>query len=464
MFGFSEVDDVGSVDSFTKNLPNKKISEDIRVGQYYNEKHFRNYNEICDNYKKTIDNNSIYKDKPKTHINIFACMVTIAVVIAVGIVAFFSLNGTQKYTTFYKSFKIGGASEKVLPYKGMCVLEQNSGRMILGENEEDVLPMASTTKIMTAIVTIENTPDLERVVTVPDSSVGIEGTSIYLRKGEELSIIDMLYGLILASGNDSATALAIITAGSEEKFVEMMNNYANKLNLTHTHFTNPHGLHNDNHYTSAKDLAIITTYAMKNEVFRKIVGTKRYTIEKTNKTEEPRYLKNKQKLMFDESLEEKGVGVCGVKSGFTPEAGRCLVTSAVVDGKELIAVVLNCKEMFEESKKLIIKASKIFHNETIVEPFSYIQTLPVCKSKTQELQIYTKKGLTYPIFNDGSDKIEIQISLPEVLIAPIKKDQKVGTLSVKINDEDILMADLFTLADAPVVTTIDIAKDILQNF
>lgn len=464
MFSFSEVDDVGSVDSFTKNLPNKKISEDIRVGRYYNEKHFRNYNEICDNYEKTTDNNSFYKDKPKTHINIFACMVTIAVVIVVGIVAFFSLNGTQKYTTFYKSFKIGGASEKVLPYKGMCVLEQNSGRMILGENEEDMIPMASTTKIMTAIITIENTPDLERVVTVPDLSVGIEGTSIYLRKGEELSIIDMLYGLILASGNDSATALAIITAGSEEKFVEMMNNYADKLNLTHTHFTNPHGLHDDNHYTSAKDLATITTYAMKNEVFRKIVGTKRYTIEKTNKTEEPRYLKNKQKLMFDESLEEKGVGISGVKSGFTPEAGRCLVTSAVVDGKEVVAVVLNCKEMFEESQKLIIEASKKFHNETIVEPFSYIQTLPVCKSKTQELQIYTKKGLTYPIFNDGSDEIETQISLPEVLIAPIKKDQKVGTLSVKINDEEILVADLFALADAPVVTTIDIAKDILQNF
>lgn len=464
MFSFSEVDDVGSVDSFTKNLPNKKISEDIRVGRYYNEKHFRNYNEICGNYEKTTDNNSFHKDKPQTHINIFACMVTIAVVIAVGIVAFFSLNGTQKYTTFYKSFKIGGASEKVLPYKSMCVLEQNSGRMILGENEEDMIPMASTTKIMTAIITIENTSDLERVVTVPDLSVGIEGTSIYLRKGEELSIIDMLYGLILASGNDSATALAIITAGSEEKFVEMMNNYADKLNLTHTHFTNPHGLHDDNHYTSAKDLATITTYAMKNEVFRKIVGTKRYTIEKTNKTEEPRYLKNKQKLMFDESLEVKGVGVSGVKSGFTPEAGRCLVTSAVVDGKELVAVVLNCKEMFEESQKLIIEASKKFHNETIVEPFSYVQTLPVCKSKTQELQIYTKKGLTYPIFNDGSDKIETQISLPDVLIAPIKKDQKVGTFSVKINDEEILVADLFALADAPVVTTIDIVKDIVQNF
>lgn len=462
MFGYSEIDNAGSVDSFTKNLPTRKISEDIRVGRYQIEKTPRQINFLFE--ENSGLENEKNTTKPKSRTNFFALIVTIAVIMAIGVVAFFSLNGTQKYTTFYKYFKTTGAEEKVLPYKAMCVVEQTSGRVLAGENETKTLPMASTTKIMTAIVVIENTDDLERRVTIPDEAVGIEGTSIYLRQGEELSIIDLLYGLILASGNDSATALAIITSGSEGEFVNLMNAYANKLNLTETHFENPHGLHSENHFTSAKDLARLTAYAMKNNVFRKIVSTKRYTIEKTNKTSEARYLKNKQKLMFDETLENKGVGITGVKSGYTPEAGRCLVTSAVVDGKEIITVVLNCKEMFEESLKLVESVPKTFHLEQIVEPFSYIQNLPVCKSKTQSLQIYTKEGLTYPIFDNGSDKIEREVTLPEVLVAPIEKDQKVGTLSVKVNDELILNADLFAFSGAPELTPIDIAKDIMQKF
>lgn len=462
MFGYSEIDNAGSVDSFTKNLPTKKISEDIRVGRYEIEKHSRQINGFFDEANSFGQIEILEKPKPRT--NFFALIVTVAVIVAIGVVAFFSLNGTQKYTTFYKYFKTTGAEEKVLPYKAMCVVEQTSGRVLAGENESKILPMASTTKIMTAIVVIENTSDLEKVVTVPDEAVGIEGTSIYLRKEEELRIIDLLYGLILASGNDSATALAVVTAGSEEKFVELMNNYADKLNLAETHFENPHGLHSENHFTSARDLARVTAYAMKNATFRQIVGTKRFTIEKTNKTPEARYLKNKQKLMFDDNLESLGVGITGVKSGYTPEAGRCLVTSAVVDGKEIIAVVLNCKDMFEESLKLVESVPQNFHLEQIVEPFSYIQNLPVCKSKTQSLQIYTKSGLIYPIFNDGSDKIEKQVILPEVLVAPIEKDQRIGTLLVKVNDEVILNANLFAFTDAPELTPIDIAKDIMQKF
>ena len=176
----------------------------------------------------------------------------------------------------------------------MVVIEPNSNCVLEAFNENEKLPMASTTKIMTAIIAIENNADLTKVVSAPHKAVGIEGTSIYLRENEELSIKDLLYGLILASGNDSASALAIITSGSEDAFVQLMNNKVAELGLENTHFTNPHGLHDEQHFTTAIDLAKITAYAMQNDVFREIVSTKRHTISETKYTKE-RYLKNKQK-------------------------------------------------------------------------------------------------------------------------------------------------------------------------
>lgn len=189
--------------------------------------------------------------------------------------------------------------------------------------------MASTTKIMTAIVAIENMPT-DYIVTVPKEAVNIEGSSIYLYEGEKITCLDLLYGLMLESGNDAAAAIAIAVGGTMERFVMLMNEKARELGLKNTHFANPHGLSCEDHYTSAADLARITDYALGNQLFAEIVSTKRYTA-----CEGSRYYVNHNRLLFSYD------GMIGVKTGYTIASGRCLVTAARRNGRTLIAVTLN---------------------------------------------------------------------------------------------------------------------------
>lgn len=468
MLSYSEFDNSGRVDSFRSVLPNKKISEDITRGRFEYNKPTRTYNEVKES--RSFDKSKIYQETTvpyykSKHVNVFALFVSIMFIGILVAIASMTFCETVRYTTFFKSFGAEKTNEKKTePYKAMCVIEQNSGREIIGCNSEEKLCQASTTKIMTLIVALENITDYEKTVTIPDSAVGIEGTSTYLRNGENLKIIDLMYGLMLASGNDNAVALAIITSGSEENFVKLMNEYAQKLNLTNTHFDNPHGLHSNTHYTSALDLARLTSYAMKNETFRKIVSTKRYTVDETNCTKTKRYLKNKQKLLFDDNLINSGFVATGVKSGFTPEAGRCLVTSATINGKELIAVVLNCPDMFNESEKVLKEAETIIENKRIIEAYSFVSNLPVENSKTTSVKVYTKAGLIYPILKSGEDKINVNVNLPEKLVAPVIKDQVVGSLTVTLNGKEIFKADLYSLEEATSITTMDIFKDITKQF
>jgi len=157
--------------------------------------------------------------------------------------------------------------------QGACVLDAKSGKVIFGKNQDVRLPMASTTKIMTALVALEHLP-FDKIIQVDKASAGVEGSSIYLFEGEKITVESLLYGLMLESGNDAATALAIATAGSEDAFVALMNQKAKELSLENTHFTNPHGLPDENHYTTAYELAALTSYAVKNENFRKLVSSK----------------------------------------------------------------------------------------------------------------------------------------------------------------------------------------------
>jgi len=163
--------------------------------------------------------------------------------------------------------------------KAMCVIEKDSGRILFSKNEKTKLPMASTTKVVTAITVLENCDDLNEMITVDNSCIGVEGTSIYLRRGEQIKVIDLLYGLMLRSGNDSAVALACHTAGSVNEFAKLMNATAVKVGANSSNFVNPHGLHNENHYTTAHDLALITAHALNNPTFKEIVSTKTHVIE-----------------------------------------------------------------------------------------------------------------------------------------------------------------------------------------
>ena len=227
-----------------------------------------------------------------------------------------------------------------------AVLIDESGQILYEKNANAKSYPASTTKIMTALVALEKLDELglgmDSEVIIPEEAVGIEGSSIYLKKGERISIEELLYGLMLQSGNDSATALAICVGGSLSSFVSMMNEKAETLGCSGTHFTNPSGLYEENHYTTAADLARIAGEAMKRDDFRKIVRTKAW-----QNADGSRSFHNKNKTVFQYD------GASGVKIGFTKASGRTLVASAKRDDKEMIAVVLRDGNWFNDAYALM---------------------------------------------------------------------------------------------------------------
>ena len=239
--------------------------------------------------------------------------------------------------TFGRGMVIGEAEQ---PAQGECVVEVSSRRILHAKNASLPLANASTTKIMTALVILEDCP-LDDKVTIPAEAAGVEGSSVYLRAGEEYTVEELLYGLMLRSGNDAAVALALHHSGSIAAFAQVMNERAILLGATDSCFVNPHGLPDERHRTTARDLALISAAAMENETFRTIVSTRCYA---------PRDWYNKNKLLS--SYE----GACGVKTGYTMQAGRCLVSAAERAGMTLVCVVLDCPPMYERSAELLDRA------------------------------------------------------------------------------------------------------------
>lgn len=228
---------------------------------------------------------------------------------------------------------------------GYVLVDAASGMVLDSDNKDMRLEEASTTKVMTALVAIRKL-DPNDIVTVGKESVGIEGSSVYLKEGERISVRTLLYGLMLRSGNDAAHALAVAACGSEEKFVEAMNAEARRLGLVNTQFCNPHGLHADGHYTSAYDLAMITREAYREPLFAEIVASKSYRSEDPRESEaHVFYNKNKLLSSFD--------GANGVKTGYTTASGKCFVGGAKRDGMQLICVVLNRGDMWQKAAALL---------------------------------------------------------------------------------------------------------------
>lgn len=243
--------------------------------------------------------------------------------------------------------------------QGAVVMEQGSRRVLFEKDAHKQLPMASTTKIVTALTVLNNCPNLDEVVEIPAEACGIEGSSIYLRAGEHLTICELLYGLMLRSGNDCAVALALKVGKSIEGFAELMNRTAEALGCAESNFVTPHGLHDNDHYTSAFDLAKITCAAMDNAQFRQIVSTKSVKISNEG-MEYDRLLVNKNKLLT--SFE----GADGVKTGYTKKAGRCFVGSATRNGMNVVVVVLNCGPMFEETASMLEAAFATYELQTVI--------------------------------------------------------------------------------------------------
>lgn len=336
--------------------------------------------------------------------------------------------------------------------RGMCVMEQSSKRVLYQKDMDTMRANASTTKIVTAITVIQNCNNLDEVITVNDKSVGIEGTSIYLRKGEQLSVRDLLYGLMLRSGNDSAVALAYHVGGTEDGFVNMMNELCIKVGTKNTHFSNPHGLDEDDHYTTAYDLALVTSYALNNPIFAEIVKTKQHTISATNMSE-TRYLTNKNRLL--NSLD----GCAGVKTGFTSRAGRCLVSAITRNGITIVCVVLNCGPMFEESVALLNRAYNEYDFSKVVSKNEPIYNEYYIDSKRGALCLYCDEDYIFPLKEGELDEIRVVYSLYE-LKNNVDENEEVGEISVFYDNHLQKTLKLYTMNKIDVLDNQDIFNSI----
>jgi D-alanyl-D-alanine carboxypeptidase (penicillin-binding protein 5/6) len=318
------------------------------------------------------------------------------------------------------------------------LIEVSTGKIVYEKNSTKQMFPASTTKVMTAILTIENC-NLTDIVTISESALSNipQGyVTCGLVAGEELTIENLLYALMLPSANDAAYVLAEHVGGSVEGFSDMMNAKAKELGCTSTHFVNPNGIHDDNHYSSAYDLYLIAKYAMKNETFRKIVSTKEYTLPATNRYESnDRVLKTTNKLL-EESSNSYYKYAIGIKTGYTSKAGDCLISEASRDGLDFIAVTLN-GDRFDDTKKLYNYAYDNYTLTKIIETGSIVETIEIEKATkdTKNLDVIIDKSIT--VINNKS--LDISSIIPEInykenLTAPIEANTVVGTIKYKVED------------------------------
>lgn len=310
--------------------------------------------------------------------------------------------------------------------QGMMLMEANSGRIMAAKNASLKLPMASTTKVVTAIVVIENC-DLSKVIKIPAAAVGVEGSSIYLEKDEELSVEALLYGLMLQSGNDCAVALALHAGGTIENFALMMNALAVKAGAKNSNFKNPHGLHHKDHYTTAEDLCKISCYAMRNPKFKEIVSTKQYKTSWAGR-DYGRTIKSKNKILFQYS------GGNGVKTGYTKAAGRCLVSAAEREGMQIVCVVLNCGPMFDDCMSLMSAAFDNYKMTEILTAQKHVGAVPVVCGRQPYVRVYTYNPLYYPLRDGEAAEIRCVSETPEKITAPVKKDQKIGEVKIYLGN------------------------------
>lgn len=314
------------------------------------------------------------------------------------------------------------------------VMEINSKRVLKENNAYSKKFMASTTKILTAVCVIENC-DLEKIVTIDKNSVGIEGSSIYIKEGEKISVKELLYGLMLRSGNDCAVALAYETSKSIENFSRLMNETAKKIGAINSNFTNPHGLHDNNHYTTAYDLALISCYAMQNSTFREIVSTKKITVSNST-CDYKRVLINKNKMLSEFE------GCTGIKTGFTKKAGRCLVSSAKRDGMEIVCVVLNCPPMWEESKNAL---TECFNKFSLYKIFESDNIVDFRKNKLVKTVSYIKNDVILPLTEEEHKSLRYDIIYDDDINFPIKSDTPIGKINFYAQNNLIFSEKIYTI-------------------
>ncbi len=336
--------------------------------------------------------------------------------------------------------------------KSAILINGDTGEVIFENNADMRLPMASTTKIMTALLLCE-TGDFEREITVTAEMLRVEGSSMGLLAGDKVTLHDLLYGLMLASGNDAANVIAFILGGTVDGFVKLMNDRAQELGLKDTNFVTPSGLDAKEHYTTARDLAKLARFAMQNEELAKAVTAKSAVLNYGNPPYK-RTLTNHNKLL--KSFE----GAVGIKTGFTKKAGRCLVSAAKRDGKYVIAVTLNDPNDWADHKELLEYGFSAIKTAQIAPPQKQYN-VAVVGGKEESILINAK---TLDVsFLDNID-FSCEINLPQFVYAPIKKGEVIGTAVFKKGDTVIEESELLAPKDIEALPPKASAVDkILEN-
>ena len=329
--------------------------------------------------------------------------------------------------------------------RSAVVIDRNSNTILYGKNENDKRKMASTTKIMTCLLTLENC-NLADTVEISKKSAGTGGSRLGLKTGDKITVKDLLYGLMLCSGNDAAVALAEHVSGSVENFAILMNDKVKKIGLNNTNFETPHGLDSENHYTTAYELALLANYALKDETFSKIVGTKTYTVTINGYSKQ---ISNTNELLGNLN------GVYGIKTGFTNGANRCLVTACKRDNLDIICVVLGADTKnfrTKDSIKLIEYSFKTFISVDVQrlldEKFNNwkeknLSNFKIIKGKNNNISYLPLQNKILPIEKILVDDINIFTNCQNILTAPKKSGTIIGNIIIFAGDKKIATTDIF---------------------
>lgn len=317
--------------------------------------------------------------------------------------------------------------------KASIIIEAQSGKVIAGKNEYEKLPMASTTKIMTTLLLIES-GGLDEKFKVDNGAIMVEGSSMGLCEDDIVTKRALCYGMMLPSGNDAANETAVLLGGTAEKFADMMNEKAEQLGLSDTHFVTPSGLHDDGHYSTAYDMAKLTREALKNDTFREICGTSSKKLSFGNPPYE-RWLVNTNKLLalYD--------GCIGVKTGFTDEAGRCLISAAEKNGVTLICVTLNAPNDWNDHIRMYDYGFSVTESRSPDFDFSGLY-VDVAGGDTDRVRVAPAEVPNYTVVNGEVPEMSYKVTLDKFIYAPVSKGRKAGTIEFYSGDDLIMTAEL----------------------
>ena len=325
-----------------------------------------------------------------------------------------------------------------LSAKSAILIDGCEGDVIYEKNAKERMGMASTTKIMTALVVAQKLP-LDKRIVIPKEAVNVEGSSVYLTEGEILTVRELLCALMLASANDAAVALAIATAGSVEAFAELMNASVDKMGLCDTHFVNPHGLYDEQHYTTAYDLARIAACALENPAIREIASTQKVTIPQGVTDSSPsgassRYLKNHNKMLW---LYD---GAIGLKTGFTKKTGRCLVSAAERDGLMLVAVTLSAPDDWRDHTEMLDYGYSLYERVTLLDAGEYTYQYAVCGGRGQYVTLTNKESVVMTLKKDRKKEELFVYSMHRFEFAPIKEGAELAYLTVRCEGKEQIVS------------------------